>query len=52
MMHTHCENCGGDGGWSDEYGRWDDCPACGGTGEYEIERELIVLDDFEECFGC
>jgi len=43
-----CENCGGDGGWASENGElWDCCPCCDGTGEVEVEYELIDLEDLE-----
>jgi hypothetical protein len=32
---TTCPDCGGEGGWEDEYGDWEDCPECDGTGEVE-----------------
>jgi len=48
-LFTPCENCGGEGGWSEEpYGYWDICPCCEGTGEVpSSERELISLKDLE-----
>lgn len=58
---THCEVCGGDGGFSEPVshdpfsGRIREqvyaCDACGGTGEVEIELQEIEMSDLEEMAG-
>ncbi len=50
-----CEECGGDGGFTypvshDPFSNtireaWDECRACDGTGQMEIEVEPIELED-------
>jgi DnaJ-class molecular chaperone len=50
-----CEECGGDGGFTypvshDPFSgnireAWDECRACGGTGQMEIEVEPVELED-------
>ena len=54
VVVQHCENCGGDGGWLSDVaiGRWDCCPCCDGTGDVEVPRVLITLDDMFKVFGC
>ena len=53
-----CDQCGGDGGWSypvshDPFRNtireaWQECTACGGTGEAYIELLPAELEDLEE----
>jgi hypothetical protein len=53
-----CESCGGDGGFeSMPYGynhidgspltHWNQCSACGGSGEYWVDVQPVEMDDLE-----
>jgi hypothetical protein len=35
-----CDDCGGDGGWTDYGGTWFECHRCAGKGFFEYEDEL------------
>lgn len=51
-MMTTCENCDGEGGifswmtrYDGDYGKWDNCPQCNGSGWARGEGDPIDIDD-------
>jgi len=50
---TTCEECNGEGGWYDENEEWEDCFACGGSGEVDeyTYTETIPVDHGQRIGG-